>query len=114
MLAKSEQKGEDMVDVMEYVQQYVPKAGNGDFFPLLFGGDQPTRERACHAQDTKLQSSLPLRRLLSLIPKVEVWHIRVLFNQVLKKNTCISKINMFFCLLLPGDFQLTVQEKLSG
>lgn len=82
VLAKSEQKGEDMVDIMEYIHRYVPTTTNGDMFPILFGGDQLTRERASNAKDTKLQSSKPIKRLLGLVPKVEDWHTRVVFNQV--------------------------------
>lgn len=48
----------------------------------FFGGDQLTRERAYHAQDTKLQSKDPKSRLVGLVPKVEDWHTRVTFYQV--------------------------------
>ena len=82
VLAKCKQKGEDMVDIMEFIKQYIPRVSDGSFLPLLFGGDQVTRERASHAQDTKLQSAHPMKRLLGLIPKVEDWHARVVFNQV--------------------------------
>lgn len=73
-----------MVDIMYHMQRYIPKSSDGKkFFPLLFGGDQLTRERAYHAQDSKLQSSDPLHRLLGLVPKVEDWHTRSVFYQVM-------------------------------
>ena len=79
-----------MVDIMQFVQQYVPRASNGDMLPLLFGGDQVTRERATYAQDTKLQSSQPLKRLLGLVSKVEDWHVRGVFHQVMNKQTTLK------------------------
>ena len=84
VLTKSKRSGEEMVDIMYHMQRYVPKSADGkQFFPILFGGDQLTRERAYHAQDSKLQSSDPLHRLLGLVPKVEDWHTRSVFYQVM-------------------------------
>ena len=79
---KSEQKTEDMVDILEYAQKYAPVTASGTIHPLLFGGDQLTRERADGAKDAKLQSSTPMKKLRGIIPKIEDWHARVVFLQV--------------------------------
>lgn len=57
---KSEQETEGMVD-MDYIQRYVAVTTSGAIHPLLFGGDQLTRERAHNAKDAKLQSTDPLK-----------------------------------------------------
>ena len=41
---KSEQETEGMVDIMDHIQRYVPVTSSGNIHPLLFGGDQLTRE----------------------------------------------------------------------
>ena len=82
VLTKCENKGEDMVDILHYMHRYVPTVSDEVFVPVFFGGDQLTRERAYHAQDAKLQSSTPLRKLLGLVPKCEDWHARTSFYQV--------------------------------
>ena len=63
-MLKNENKQEDMVSIMEHLMGYIPSVtkiatiadpdGNGDitlqseeFYPVLFGGDQLTAERAC-------------------------------------------------------------------
>ena len=82
VLTKCENKGEDMVDILHYTHRYVPTVSDEVFVPVLFGGDQLTRERAYHAQDAKLQSPTPIRKLLGLVPKCEDWHARTSFYQV--------------------------------
>lgn len=71
-----------MVDIFHYMHRYVPTVSDEVFVPVLFGGDQLTRERAYHAQDAKLQSSTPICKLLGLVPKCEDWHARTSFYQV--------------------------------
>lgn len=83
VLTKSEQVGDDMIDIMTHIHKYVPKKANGTFSPIFFGGDQLTRERAGGALDARLQASDPLRRLEGVIPKVEDWHALVCFYQVI-------------------------------
>lgn len=71
-----------MVDIMTYMQQYVPVTKKGTVYPILFGGDQLTRERAHNAKDAKLQSANSLKKLQGIIPKVEDWHTRFTYYQV--------------------------------
>ena len=79
-----------MVDIMSYVQRYVAVSSKGDNYPLLFGGDQLTRERAHNAKDAKLQSADPLKKLQGIIPKIEDWHARFTFYQVFRvKGGCV-------------------------
>lgn len=81
-MTKCENKTEDMVDIIEFAQQYAPQSKDGKLSPILFGGDQLTRERAVNAQEAKAQSSTALGRLQGVIPKVEDWHTLVTFYQV--------------------------------
>ena len=86
VLTKSEQVGDDMIDIMTHIHKYVPQNTDGKFIPVFFGGGQLTRERAGGALDAQLQASDPLRRLEGVIPKVEDWHALVCFYQVNKAN----------------------------
>lgn len=81
-MVKSENKTEDMVDIIQHIQQYTPVSSEGKVAPIFFGGDQLTRERAYHAQEAKAQSGTVLGRLQGVIPKVEDWHTLVTFYQV--------------------------------
>ena len=92
MLTKCENKGEDMVDILQYTHRYVPKVLDEVFVLILFGGDQLTRERAYHAQDAKLQSSTLIRKLLGIIPKCEDWHARTYFYQVCNAEHCVHSV----------------------
>ena len=84
---KREQCGEDMVDIMSYLQKYVPrKSTSGDLYPIFFGGDQLTKERAVGAQDAKLQSKDSQRKLKGLLPVIEDWHAWMTFHQVYPCN----------------------------
>ena len=71
-----------MVDILEHVHQYVPKFATGEYYPLFFDGDQLTRERACGAQDAKLQSDEEGRKLGGVLPQAADWHALVTFYQV--------------------------------
>ena len=68
--------------MLHYAHRYVAKVSDEVYVPILFGGDQLTRERTYHAQDAKLQSPTPIRKLLGLVPKCEDWHARTSFYQV--------------------------------
>ena len=54
VLLKNESVGEDMIDVLTHVQQYIPTF-SVHIHQILFGGDQLTCERACGAQNAKAQ-----------------------------------------------------------
>lgn len=94
VLLKNENKGDDMVDIMSHLHQYVPAVEytNKVFIPstgeivevqhaayhkVLFGGDQLTATRARGAQKTRVNSISPLARLDGLIPCAEDWHAKV-------------------------------------
>ena len=59
---KSEQRGEEMVDILQHIHQYAPMFVSGQYYPIFFDGDQMTRERASGAQDAKLQSCNLMKR----------------------------------------------------
>ena len=59
VLTKSEQAGDDMIDIMTHIHKYIPQNKDGKFIPVFFGGDQLTRERAGGALDAQLQASDP-------------------------------------------------------
>ena len=77
---KSEQRGEEMVDLLQHIHQYVPMFEPGQYYPIFFDGDEMTRERASGAQDAKLQSDEEGKKL---IPEAADWHALVTFYQVL-------------------------------
>ena len=54
VLTKSEQKGDDMIDILMHIHKYVPQKRDGDFAQIFLGGDQLTRERAGSAVDARL------------------------------------------------------------
>ena len=39
VLMKSEQRGEDMVDIVQHIHQYIPKLVSGQYYPIFFTGD---------------------------------------------------------------------------
>lgn len=102
ILAKNENKGEDMVAIMEHFHQYVPikeiscdrympcidktvKVSNALGRPILFSGDQLTAARARGAQKAKVNSPSPSARFVGLVPMAEDWHTKVAFLKV----TCV-------------------------
>jgi len=80
---KSEQSGEDMVDILQHIHQYVPRLASRKYYPIFFDGDQLTRERASGAQDAKLQSDEDAHKLRGVLPAAADWHTLVTFYQVL-------------------------------
>lgn len=99
MLAKNENKGDDMVEIMTHLQKYVPAvefsedvfvAATGEIaqvqratiHQVLFGGDQLTAARARGAKKAMMNSTSPITRLNGLIPCAEDWHTKLNFLQV--------------------------------
>ena len=60
VLTKSEQAGDDMIDIMTNIHKYIPQNKDGKFIPVFFGGDQLTRERAGGALDARYRHLIPL------------------------------------------------------
>lgn len=106
VLFKSEQKNEDMLDIMKHVHTYVPMVQstttattvvNGtdeeihlvdqQIQPILFGGDQLTTERTRNLKNVVSNSDSSSDRLEGLIPVTEDLHAKMCLYQVLH-NTC--------------------------
>ena len=95
VILKNENKGDEMVDIMEHLHQYVPTAKYSEekfistgekvleekakFHPILVGGDQLTVARARSAIKVKVNSHTPSKRLSGIIPVVEDWHAKANF-----------------------------------
>ena len=79
MLRKNEQYEEDMIDILEWLHQYVPQSPSGDVgnekpLKVLSGGDYLTFERHKEAQSAMQDSRTAFARLEGLIPKIEDFH----------------------------------------
>lgn len=101
VILKNEAKGDDMVDIMSHVHQYVPTVAHTEevtlttgekvvvnresMYPLLFGGDQMTASRARSAKKVKRNSETPSKRLEGIVPVFEDWHAKANFLGVSKK-----------------------------
>lgn len=103
-MPKCETSHEDMIDIMEHHQQYVPLQtetskctlpGLGDkevhantFHHVLFGGDLLTAKRARGSQYTRSNSLRGKERLEGLKPVIEDWHAKVCLLGVRYFNEC--------------------------
>ena len=96
MLFKNENKGDEMVDIMSHLHQYVPAVEyTKDFVitginvvhvatlkqatmhSILLRGDQLTASRARGARKARVNSDSPLSRFEGLIPCAEDWHAKM-------------------------------------
>ena len=99
IIPKSENKGDEMVQIMSNLHEYVPKVEYtedcfissigetvqvpGAFLhPILIGGDQLTAARGRGAKKAKVNEDSPTSRLEGLIPVAEDWHTKVTLLQV--------------------------------
>lgn len=78
-MRKNEQKEEDMIDLLQWVHQYVPGHSNEDnpeVIPVkvLNGGDYLTYERHKGAQSSMQDARTPSAQLLGLLSKFEDFH----------------------------------------
>jgi len=96
---KNEKKTDEMAEIMEHLQQYVPSKRTTETFVMsgsepitlqmdhfqhiLFGGDQLTVARARGAQGILSNSHTGSDRLEGLVPVVEDWHAKVTFMKLL-------------------------------
>lgn len=74
MLKKNEQYEAEMIDLLEWVHQYVPGHSKDDNVPsnpskILSGGDYLTFERHKEAQAAMQHARTPSARLEGLIPR---------------------------------------------
>ncbi|KAL5467435.1 hypothetical protein EMCRGX_G031658 [Ephydatia muelleri] len=95
VLLKNENKLDEMVEIMDELQKYIPSKttvqvfddGNGDvermeihhLSPIVLGGDQLTTARAIGSQRMRKNSHETTRRLVGFIPVTEDWHTKVCF-----------------------------------
>lgn len=101
VLFKSEQKNEDVLDIMKSVHNYVPMVqrtttattsvnGTDDevqlidqqMHPIVFGGDQLTTERTRNIKNVVSNSDSASARLEGLVPVTEDWHAKMCLYQV--------------------------------
>lgn len=95
---KNENKTDEMADIMEHLQQYVPSKRISELFQvseskevaieidyfchILFGGDQLTVACARGAQGVLCNSHNGFDRLEGLVPVVEDWYAKVTLMKV--------------------------------
>ncbi len=87
MLKKNEQYEAEMIDLLEWVHQYVPGHSEDDNIPsnpikVLSGGDYLTFERHKEAQAAMQDARTPSTRLEGLIPKTEDFHTQAEWTKV--------------------------------
>jgi hypothetical protein len=86
---KNENRGDDMVDIMAHLHQYVPRVDLSEgttsgykssehvwFHKVLVGGDQLTAARARSSKMHMANGQTPYQRLEGLIPVAEDWHTK--------------------------------------
>ena len=77
MLQRDENLIDDMIDVLEFLDQYIPES-----VKVLLGGDQLTCERVRGAQKARLQAC-GKKKLQQFIAKIEDWHALQAYYQVI-------------------------------
>ena len=92
ILRKNENKGDEMIDILKHLHQYVPsvsfftdkvlstgetaKEEKASFHRIIVGGDQLTAARIRAGQKGKLNGQSPSKRLEGIVPAVEDWHAK--------------------------------------
>eukprot|EP00731_Ephydatia_muelleri_P026207 Em0018g307a len=105
VLLKNENKLDEMVEIMDELQKYIPSKttvqvfddGNGDvermeihhLSPIVLGGDQLTTARAIGSQRMRKNSHETTRRLVGFIPVTEDWHTKVCFMKASDDVSCL-------------------------
>lgn len=106
MLLYNENKGDEMIQIISHLHQYVPAVEHTvdvfipsmtesvnlqhvRFHKVLLGGDQLTAACTRGSQEAMANSSTAFKRLEGLIPVVEDWHARVVLTEVCM---CCDKI----------------------
>ena len=127
VLAKNENKGDDMVEIMYHIHRYVPlvdtfeetevETESGATFgtdiprsriqQVIFGGDQLTAARARGAQAAKTNSFIPCLRLDGIIPCAEDWHTKLNFLEVCVHSLTISTISYIYISAPPSSLSLS-------
>ena len=96
ILPKNENKGEEMVEIVQHLHQYVPaveyeeelvipscgesvKVSRAKFSPVLLGGDQLTAARVRGAKKNKVSEDSPSGRMEGIVPVAEDRHTKMNF-----------------------------------
>ncbi len=90
IIPKSENKTDEMVEILDQLHTYVPgsKGSDGaDMQQLSFGGDCLTSMRGRQAQKVRVNSSTTSDALRGLVPFPADWHAKVNFITV-----CLNSI----------------------
>ena len=99
ILPKNENKGDEMVDIMDHSHQYVPvletsvdvhipslnetvKVKKARIHPIIISGDYFTAARGRGAKKVKVNSDSPVGRLEGLIPAAADWHAKLTVHGV--------------------------------
>ncbi len=106
VILKSENKVDEMIDIMDILHQYVPTKTTTEEFHLMsgepftvdihrfhhlfLGGDQLTVARVRGAHRVRLNSNDGVGRLDGLVPSVEDWHAKVVYLEVSIVATCAA------------------------
>ena len=90
VVPKNENKNEEMVEIVELLQQYVPTDEVlKRVHTVAFGGDQLTVERCRGSQSARVTSDNQIEALEGLHPFAADWHAEVILLQV-HMCTCIN------------------------
>ncbi len=85
-MTKNENKNEEMVEILEALQGYVPKytgeRGEQKVQTVAFGGDQLTVERSRGVQRARVNSDNQVDALEGLYPFASDWHAQVILLEV--------------------------------
>ncbi|XP_071137079.1 uncharacterized protein [Mytilus edulis] len=100
ILEKDENIMEQMIEIMEHLQQYVPTTENGKMIPLLLGGDALSVERGDGAQRARQDARTPEQRLDGYLWKSEDWHGHIIslqesFNMLFKGSSSGERGTLF-------------------
>lgn len=93
IIPKNENKGDEMVDIMNVIHTYVPMISSSHkvlipslnesvevhkarSFPIILAGDLLTAVRARCAKKAKINSDSPSSRLEGLVPSAADWHTK--------------------------------------
>jgi hypothetical protein len=83
VIPKNENVNEEMLEIMETMQQYIPtNQATQQVHTVAFGGDQLTVERCRGVQSTRVNSDNEIDALLGLHPFASDWHAEVTLLQV--------------------------------
>ncbi|XP_076073057.1 uncharacterized protein LOC143044781 [Mytilus galloprovincialis] len=100
IMEKDENKTEEMIEVIEHLQQYVPRDGQRKMMPLLLGGDALSVERGDAAQKARADGVNQEDRLEGFIWKSEDWHghvitLQEIYNLHFKGTSSAEKGTLF-------------------